>query len=268
MTSRDTASTIPDGERAAAAIAIQNTMSRHEYLHAAGENLQDLELNWVSQTGAFAPTATFGSPQWVMVGMDSIRAAYGEGRRGGMAKGLEDLSAIDPTVSNTPENFGAGAEWVMHTSTTPIIEVADDGRSAQGVWYSPGISVLPVFQEGKIHLRSVWFHEKYGGDFVKEDGRWRIWHLQMAYDFIPDLPQELLASLTGQLGDLALRRPLQAEPLLKKIEMPGIVEPDYVYPPYSPRRAAVIWPKLPVPYRTWGDSGYSNANTALDYPDF
>lgn len=259
---------ISDGERAAATIAIQNTMSRHEYLHAAGENVQDLEANWVRADGRFADTATFGSPQWVMVGMGAIRAAYGEGRRGGMAKALEDLAAIDPTVSDTPESFGAGAEWVMHTSTTPIIEVADDGKSAQGVWYSPGISVLPVFQDGKIHLRSVWFHEKYGGDFVKEDGRWRIWHLQMAYDFIPDLPQELLAPLTEQLGELALRRPLEQAPLLKKIEMPGIVEPDYVYPPYSPRRAAVIWPKLPTPYRTWGDSGYDNANTALDYPAF
>ena len=35
--------TISDGERAAATIAIQNLMSRHEFMHAAGRNLEELQ---------------------------------------------------------------------------------------------------------------------------------------------------------------------------------------------------------------------------------
>ena len=152
--------TISDGERAAATWAIQNLMSRHEYMHAAGRNLEELDNYWVSRTGPYAATATFGSPAWVMYSLDVIRGAYGEGSRSDAQKAQTTLAGLDPTVKTTPDAFGAGAEWVMHNSTTPVIEIAGDGKTAQGAWYSPGIGVMPVYQDGKIHLQSILFNEK------------------------------------------------------------------------------------------------------------
>lgn len=264
--------TISDGERAAAALAVQNLMSRHEYMHAAGFNLEEIDEYWVSRDGKYASTATFGSPAWVMYGIDVIRKAYGEGSRATAEAALKQLSEIDPSVKNVPENFGAGAEWVMHTSTTPIIEIAGDGKTAQGTWYSPGVGVMPVYQDGKIHLQSMLFMEKYGGDFVKEDGVWKIWHLQMAYDFVPGLPEEMLSQLNAQLGDLALGRPLK--PLGgeagERMEGPlpeGFRKPLYSYPSYSPQRVSVIWPKLPAPYYTFSESSYSNCNCEQEIPE-
>ncbi|MFT3763036.1 MAG: nuclear transport factor 2 family protein [Pseudoxanthomonas sp.] len=264
---------ISEGERAAATIAIQNLMSRHEYMHAANLNLEELDEYWVSRNGKYADTATFGSPAWVMYGIETIRKAYGEKSRADAQAALKRLSEIDPSVKDAPENFGAGAEWVMHTSTTPIIEIADDGKTAQGAWYSPGVGVMPMYQDGKIHLQSMLFNEKYGGDFVKEDGKWKIWHLQMAYDFVPGLPESMLKQLNDQLGDLALGHPLT--PVKGEAgermggELPeGFRKPLYSYPAYSPQRASVIWPKLPEPYSTFSQSKYNNCNCEQELPQF
>ena len=49
---------ISEGQPAADAIAIQNLMSRHEYMHAAGCNLEEIDNYWVSRNGQFAATAT------------------------------------------------------------------------------------------------------------------------------------------------------------------------------------------------------------------
>ncbi len=274
-TAADSASDRPaisDGERAAATIAIQNLMSRHEYMHAAGLNREELDEYWVSRNGKYAATATFGSPAWVMYGIETIRKAYGDKSRADAEAALKKLSEIDPSVKNVPENFGAGAEWVMHTSTTPIIEISGDGKTAQGAWYSPGIGVMPVYQDGKIHLQSMLFNEKYGGDFVKEDGKWKVWHLQMAYDFVPGLPQEMLSQLSKQLGDLALGHPLKAlgGEAGERMggELPeGFRKPLYSYPAYSPQRASVIWPKLPSPYYTFSESAYTNCNCEQEIPE-
>lgn len=261
---------ISDGERAAATWAIQNIMSRHEFMHAAGRNLEEIDSMWVAKEGKFAATATFASPAWVMYGLDTIRRAYGMKSRDDAEAGLAKLAAIDSSVKKAPENYGAGAEWVMHTSTTPVIEIAGDGKSAQGAWYSPGIGVMPVFQDGKIHLQSMLFYEKYGGDFVKENGIWKIWHLQMAYDFVPGLPDSMLAQLNEQLGALALREPLkpiggEAGERMGGELPPGFRKPLYSYPAYSPRRASVIWPHLPKPYYTFGET-YNNCNCEQELP--
>jgi SnoaL-like domain len=261
---------IADGERAAATWAIQNLMSRHEYMHAAGRNLEELDTFWVSLNGKYAATATFGSPDWVMYGLETVRNAYGLRSKQDAEAGLAKMATADPTVKLGPDNYGAGSEWVMHTSTTPLIEVADDGKTAQGAWYSPGIGVMPLFQDGKIHLQSMLFFEKYGGDFVKENGHWKIWHLQMAYDFVPGLPDSMLEQLNGQMGALALREPLKRMPGEAGERMggelpPGFRKPKYSYPPYKPQRAAVIWPNLPRPYGTFGET-YNNCNCDQEVP--
>ncbi|WP_285018969.1 nuclear transport factor 2 family protein [Novosphingobium sp. fls2-241-R2A-195] len=258
------------GQRAADTIAIQNLMSRHEFMHAAGRNLEELDNYWVRRDGKFAATATFGSPAWVMYGLDTIRNAYGLNSQKDAQTAQDKLAAIDPKVTPDPKFFGAGAEWVMHTSTTPVIEISGDGKTAQGAWYSPGTGVMPVYENGKIHLQAMLFFEKYGGDFVKENGVWKIWHLQMAYDFVPNLPESMLEQANAQLGDLALGRPLKAlgGEAGERAGFPeGFRKPLYSYPAYSPQRAAVIWPNLPRPYYTFSET-FNNCNCEQQVPQF
>lgn len=58
-----------------------------------------------------------------------------------------------------------------HSMLTPVIEIAGDGKTAKGVWDS----MQPGANNGES---SNWGWTKYAVDFVKEDGVWKIWHMQ------------------------------------------------------------------------------------------
>lgn len=40
-------------------------------------------------------------------------------------------------VAETKDNLGAGTS-MFHTNSTPVIEIAGDGKTAKGIWYSVG----------------------------------------------------------------------------------------------------------------------------------
>jgi len=260
---------ISDGERAAASGAVQNLMSRHAFMHAAGRSLEEIENYWVKKDGEFASTATFGSQAWVMYGLDMIREIYGVGRASDIETNRAEMSAADPKVEDVAANYGAGSPWVMHMNTTGIIEIAGDGKTAQGTWYSPGINLMPQFEDGKIHMQSMLFFEKYGADFVKEDGVWKIWHLQMASDFAPSLPESMLDRVNQQLADLALGRPIKrvaGEAGEQQPAWEGVRKPLYSYNTYAPQRSALIYPNLPRPYYAFNET-FNNCNCEQELPD-
>ena len=250
---------ISPGERAMATQQVQNLMSKHEFYHSAGMNLESVDDLWVSPDGIYADTATFGSPIWVMYGLQTVRNAYGLQNQANRQAALEAINEVDPSVEVTEENLGAGHEWVMHTSTTPIIEIAGDGKTAKGIWYSPGLGIMANVTDGKIGAQGSMFWEKYAGDFVLEDGIWKIWHLQMAYDFVPGLPQEMMDRVLGSLGDMAYR-PEESGRMLQAGERPdfelppGFRAPLYSYPDYSPQRPGIIYPQFPEPYYTFSET--------------
>ncbi len=52
----------------------------------------------------------------------------------------------------------------FHILTSAVIEVADDGKTAKAVWYSPGI----VSEGSAPNWMTAWIYELYACDFVKE----------------------------------------------------------------------------------------------------
>lgn len=259
--------TISEGERAFAALQVQNLMSKHEFYHAAGMNLEEVDALWVNRKGSFASTATFGSPAWVMYGVETVRKAYGEQNQANRVAALKKLSELDPSIKNVPENLGAGHEWAMHTSTTPVIEVAGDGKTAKGIWYSPGMGLMAQVGDGKVAAGGTFFWEKYAGDFVKENGVWKIWHMQMSYDFTPGLPQEWVKNYT-KVYDEALANAVKPQGEFREageraaFNLPdGFRKPKYSYPAYSPTRPGIIYPPLPQPYYTFKETfNYCNCD--------
>src|ERR1035438_7351015 len=110
--------------------------------------------------------------------MALIKKNYCTSHLEGQKQALAELSKNNPAIKNIPENIGAGGEYVMHTQETPVIEVASDGKTAKGLWYSIGQAVRgSVAADGKTSVTTGWMWEKYGVDFIKEDGKWKIWHL-------------------------------------------------------------------------------------------
>jgi hypothetical protein len=64
----------------------------------------------------------------------------------------------------------------VHDLVTPVIEVAADGQSAKSVWSTIGCE-SNLLKDGS--LQSLWNYGKYRFDFVKEDGKWKIYRLYL-----------------------------------------------------------------------------------------
>jgi len=173
---------ISAGERAQAALDVQNVFSKHAFYHQASRFCEEMQDIWVSENGPNAATATWVNGGRIQAPYSMIKLNYCTNHLEAMKKTLTELSQKDPSVKDTPENIGAGMEWVMHTQETPVIEVAGDGKTAKGLWYSIGQGVRP---SGTTGHSTEWMWEKYAVDFIKEDGKWKIWHLINMMDIPP-----------------------------------------------------------------------------------
>ena len=224
---QDSRPVISDAERARASWECQNVLSRHNYYHATAMHLQELDDIWVKEDGEYAATAKFSQPQQVMMGLDTIKADYGKTGDQSARKGI----------------------WGMHLNTTPIIVIADDGKTAKGVWYSPGVEVGfrgEKDKDGNPVASGNWWWEKYGVDFVKEDGEWKIWHIQMYYDHTPQISSETGSTIWtkpsggGGGGGQALQPGHEANP--------------NPYKAWGPDTVPVLRPELPEPYYTFSET--------------
>ena len=90
-------------------------MSRYEYFHTADMQEETVELYAQKAPDVSAEIANWG----VYEGIEGIKRLFiGLHRQGG-------------------EEALVGSMH-MHTLTTPVIEVAEDGKTAKAVWISPG----------------------------------------------------------------------------------------------------------------------------------
>ena len=129
-----------------------NLMGLHVWYHASFLNNIELEKCWVT-TPEYTKTATWAQNANYWIGMDNIKAYYGP---------------VTPY-----EQTKAGFQF--HVTTTGVVEIAEDGKTAKGVWYTPGA----IGMGGSV--QGMW--ERYGIDFVNENGVWKIWHLHVYTDF-------------------------------------------------------------------------------------
>lgn len=228
---------LTSGERALAMLEVQNTMSKHAYYHAAGKHAEEMNDIWVSKNGPYAKTTKWTNPMGVWEGWDQVYAFYAQTKLDAAQSALDVISGIYPEVKNIPANLGIGTEWAIHMQTTAIIEIAGDGKTAKGIWYSPGNANSAVIKDdGTIGKSGMWFMEKYGADFVKENGRWKLWHIQMYYDNTPE-----------SWGDTGQTIGMPASP------SPSYENPD-PYQAWTPTTLQRIQPQFPEPYYTFSET--------------
>jgi hypothetical protein len=136
---------------------IENLMAKYAYLHTAGRHQETVELFAKKTPG-------------VRVELSS-RGIY-EGQQGVIKAMLKYHQIME---------VGQPGGLYVHTQTTPVIEVAGDGKTAKGVWISPGLETRRNPEKG--HLTAYWLWGNYGVDFIKEDGKWKFWHFHV-YAFL------------------------------------------------------------------------------------
>jgi hypothetical protein len=146
---------------------------------------------------------------------------------------------------DAPNRAGAGMAGMpkvgmmpLHLMVNPVIEVAGDGQTAQAVFVASGIVASRDRQTGGP--RCMWEWNRYGDDFIKEDGKWWLWHHHVYPLFQVGWDDKWADQFAPKKGP--------------GMQMP--FKPDYPPTPedvfYSPDIELPFIP-IPKPYQTWAD---------------
>ena len=216
---------------------IQNVFGRHEYFHSAGMHKEELEMLWARKTPGVSFEAVDTGKH---VGWDAVWKCYVEGRVARGKKHVAELREVNPDIEDDEKNYQVGL-WGMHTLTTPVIEVAEDGQTAKGIWMSPGY--LTFGSNGQF--KSCWSWERYGVDFVKEDGRWKIWHCRVYNDFLTPYDKGWV--------EASLEPPPEIEDA-EDFPKPNAEPSTPIYKPYSTTVPPQAEPRQPDHYKTFKDT--------------
>jgi hypothetical protein len=210
---------------------INNLMSLHAWYHAALMHDVEIEEIWSKRDDIvlwFEASGRFEGPE-------AIKAGYGRKVSREATRGF----------------------FSWHTITTPVVEVAADGQTAKGIWYTPGVAGF--FPEGKSNFN--WMFEKYGVDFIREDGVWKIWHMHVYSDIgwslgetidadgsMGGVPEVLKA--IGALGAPPAAGKQDTAPSVKKEQNAG----ETPYKILTPDTEIELRPRPPEPYKTWSET--------------
>lgn len=211
-------------ERMEAAEACRNLMGRLETLHGANEYLKCLELHALKTPGC------------------SVEFDWGayEGAKA-ITRFYVNYHGRNEASTHMPRN----GELHLHTITTPVVEVAEDLKTATATAISPGVETGWMSPTGKRADKpeAFWLWVKYQFDFVKEDGEWKIWHYKIFNLFISDYYK----SWVDMPAHGNKRPPMD----------PSIAPSRYATEPspwtYSVDRPVYNVPAPPVPHATYSD---------------
>lgn len=141
------------------------------------------------------------------------------------------------------EQFGAGSMDVKPMDTA-VIEIAGDGETAKGIWYSRG-TYNDVTPQGPL---AYWKLGIYACDFVRENGQWKIWHMLNLTDVLVPGGRSWGDKEVAPYPDL----PEWAE--AKPFVAPAPNKPQVLRETYYPGRPFSPLPEPPVPYETFADT--------------
>ncbi|MFM5931905.1 MAG: nuclear transport factor 2 family protein [Novosphingobium sp.] len=223
--------------------AVENLFSRYMALHNA---FRDPEI----------------VPLWVKKGTPDVRAQYSNN---GIYSDWDKIMSYHAQRPNPP------GKLIVHYVTSPIIEVAADGKTAKGMWMMTGLESgltspdaakgAPDFMYEKnvtVDGKKVWMHTvhaKYGVDFLKQDGVWKIWHFH-CYE-IARSPFGLgwipfaAAAQDVSFGDDLMYFGEDGKPvMMPKPDGPATIRHN----PYRTDKGQTLDLKPPVPYRTFSET--------------
>jgi len=201
-------------EKMEAVHAIENLMSRYSYWHTANMHERCLDLFAMDRDDVSAEM------MW------------------GVYEGPESLRRLYPGYHVWTDGDMKG-KMHMHLMTTQVIEVADDVRTARGSWISPGLETMS-FVVGDSN-DAFWAWCKYGIDFIREGGEWKIWHLHVYGLFMTPYDKPWTEDSMEHGAP-----PMPEEFLPDK--------PPTTYWMYSQDRIYANEPAPPEPYRTFSET--------------
>ncbi len=171
--------------------------------------------------------------------------------RGYFATMAENTAKVSKLLQQIfPEQLGSLSDEALYGAgqlrglpvTTPVIEIAADGKTAKGIWHIQGSdNGLSVY--GPLSYWSLGF---LAVDFRREGDEWRIWHLFHAEDVVAPMGESWLKPKT--------RVVLDEYAVLSDCTRPPYTVERENYIPYSARRPFSPPPAVPVPYESFADT--------------
>jgi len=189
---------------------VEELKARHAYLHGMGMGREEYGTFWLR-----SDNSTFGHTFGRMMGWKELVPAHfgkplslnpfgGGGPEEGMTIPEGDLpfGKKRPKRTDRPTKaadifgnlnlFGHNDHGTFgqscHVIASPVIEVADDGKSARSFYLTPGTMMGVNGDQGG--RSGGWLWERYGSDFVYRDGRWWWFHEQVCPDIAGDIDAE------------------------------------------------------------------------------
>lgn len=140
------------------------------------------------------------------------------------------------------EIYGVGPFKVKPLSS-PVIEVAADGKTAKGLWHCQG-AYNDVETCGPV---ANWTWGYFAADFVRAEDGWKIWHLSYTND---------VDCICGQSWGKE-KQPLPELPEfaeLGEFKYPEYTVSKTIRTLYTPARPHTDAPRIPKPYNTFADT--------------
>ncbi len=171
-------------------------------------------------------------------GAAAIQGYYGDlaSRTGVESQLLQSL--FPEQLGEMPEEklYGVG-HMDNKPVSSPLISVAYDGETAQGMWTCAGC--YTVFSTAGPSSHWMWGY--YAVDFIREEGQWKIWHLRLIADIDTAAGRDWTQTHEPdpELPEFAV---LANAP----VSQPNV--PCVLQEPYHFKRLPMTLPKLPHPY--------------------
>lgn len=226
-----------DAEWAVNYAEVLNLSSTHCYGYGAQQMYMELDRFWAQRTENLAGCHADRAHQ----GRDIQYKYYARGNMGMNWGKVELMNKLFPDkVALHPYNLGIG-ELVIRFYSSPYIMVADDFKTAQGVWYSFGISSELDKQAHPVPFMQ-WGREM--GDFILEGDTWRMLHFRLSADIDFLLDYHVLMGEGTENGAPRTIEIVKPQPDTK-------LRPFLMDEPYTPFRVANYSPEPPLPFLTW-----------------
>lgn len=158
--------------------SIENVMSKYAFL-TYYKRFDEAIKNYWCQSAA-EPTLTTNDKKFV--GYSAVYREIVEKGEENTRLDNEIMRKLFPEEladKKDSEIWGVGTAMV-HTISTPVIELSEDEKTAKGMFYSMGACTEIDPEKGP---KAYWVWEKYAVDFIQEEDGWKIWHMVIMTDF-------------------------------------------------------------------------------------
>lgn len=226
---------------AAASQEVENVKAQHTYYHGRADATGEWANIW-SRSDDCSWAHAFGR----MRGFDQVWfGSVTEYDRKAMESWLELVKVYPEVGGKDPRPL---FEASVHTLVTDVIEVAADGMSARGSFITPGVIHSRLNPDGRKYCFILW--ERYGSDFVCEDGQWKYLHEHVC----PDIPGSL--DCGNWAADEYARITDPNPPPRGEVTLgaPPVTDPGPMHTPYSVLAKPANTVPWPEPYETMDDN--------------